>query len=411
MKRPDKAKKLFISGFSFLAAGVLGLLFTVGPRVSADYSGGMSDSDQTDQSDGYSGYADAGSSDDSASFYSGYYIYGYGDSGSDGYEQSDPAVVSLEAGDITSDSFSVRLLINSGSAVTSADISVLYDEETVALESDSVNEEIGGTAEVSKEEAGIYRYKYENPYSRITEEEYFTLEFSKSDSSSRSTVLYIEVNSLEDSGGALSYTADGTVVGFEISDSESKTDESLYSELKIDISAGKVSLTSLGIENVQSVELDNADIASADNETIAPLSEGITNMTVTYNDENTEYYRLVVYASQTSEEESQETAEPLSSEYSINEVQLEESDVGFSKRSAEIVIYIVVLLALAAIAAEYCMIVGNPYAKTARLLRIMRQRQKSGEDGRDFSDDDMFPEGYGIEDKDGGSEYETPDEE
>lgn len=391
-----------------LAAGAAATVFALqAATVSADYgydnyNYGYNDYYNNDYTynDDYSYdnyYYDDGSTDNyayndsSADYTAGY----YGDSSIDP-TQDHPTAVTLEPGKITDMKFSAKLKIKSNVVITAADITITYDPTVFKITSSKVNEEAGGEAVATDMGSGAFQYIYTNDQGSEWEEEYLTIEFEIVDPTVGSSVLYISVNSMLDTSlHEITVTSDGTVVQIEGAvPVDASADESMYSELRVARIDRPISFESLGLKDVKSVTFEDGELATADENGITTLTEGITNMTVEYNDGTFKYYRLVI-----SEQKAEESLpdEAAAADLDGDAAQTAAADSGITKTEInnssgvkKLIILVIVVIAVAAIVIEYFMIVGNPFVKAAK-----RKEKPEGEG----LDDDFFPEVYKDEDR------------
>ncbi|MCD7741259.1 MAG: hypothetical protein LUI06_03540 [Ruminococcus sp.] len=320
------------------------------------------------------------------------YLY---DLSSDDSESYDPATISVDIGKIEDNRFTAQLLITSPNLVTAADLTINYDDEVLDLLSQQVNESAGGTAVAAETEDGVLQYQYANAYGSDWEESYLTMEFEIIDTSERSSVIYISVNSLlDDSQNELTYRSDGSIVQIAGAvEVDAAGDASMYTELKVTKSETAYLFESLGIYDAASVTIEDGEYATADETSITTLSSGITNVMVEFNDGTVGYYRLVISEPETQSEEYVEAAVTIDEDGDITK-----TESNSSQRKKYLIIYLLVIAAVIAIIIEFFYFFGNPYAKTARLLK--ERRSKLNNDEPNAFDDDMFPERQTYDEED-----------
>lgn len=405
-------KKLFAAFAS--AALVFSQAATVYADYGYDYGYGYDDYGNYDygyDTYGYDTYGyDDGTSADNYNDGTGY-TYSAADDGTSSADptKDQPATVVLEPGKIEDKKFSAKLKINSNSAITAADITVSYDPEVFKVVSSKVNEEAGGEAVATELSAGTFQYIYTNALGSEWEEEYLTVDFEIVDPTERSSALYITVNSLlNTSQHEITATADGTVIQIEGAvPVDASADESMYSELRVAKIDRPISYDSLGLKEVKAVTFEDGSLATADENGITTLAEGITNMTVEFNDGTFKYYRLVISAQKEAEQAAAETASAADEEQPAQtesaEGAITKTQTGNAGGVMKIIIFVVIVLAVAAIVIEYIMIVKKPF--TAR-------KPKQPSEGID--DDDFFPEAsdgeYRYEDTEREDEADSEDE-
>lgn len=391
-----------------LAAGAAAMFFALQAiAVSADYGYdnydyGYNDYYNNDYTyDNYSYdnyYYDDGSADNyayndsTAEYTTGY----YGDSSIDP-TQDHPTAVTLEPGKITDMKFSAKLMIKSNVVITAADITITYDPEVFKITSNKVNEEAGGEAVATDMGSGTFQYIYTNDQGSEWEDEYLTIDFEVVDPTAGSSVLYITVNSMLDSSlHEITVTSDGTVVQIEGAvPVDASADESMYSELRVARIDRPISYESLGLKDVKAVTFEDGELATADENGITTLMNGITNMTVEYNDGTFKYYRLVISEQKAEESAADETggitAEEETTQTTAADNGITKTETNNSGGVKKLIILVIVVLAAAAIVIEYFMIVGNPFAKAAA-----KRKEKPKSEGLD---DDFFPEASKDEDQ------------
>ncbi len=368
--------------------------------------------------DGYTDYSYDYNADDTYADY-GYYDdtqqYGYAGYDTSSEEASSidptenyPTQVRLDATPIVDNAFSAQLKIDSRSLVTSADLTITYDAKTLKLTKSSTGVTPEGvTSAAAETEPGVIQFQYANPAGSDGKSAYLTLDFEVTDLSERTTLLYININSLMDNTNTeMTATSDGTII--RIMDSvevDPSADESMYSELKLPLIGSPITFEQLGLTDVASISIEDQDIASADSASITPLTPGLTNMVISYNSGAKKYFRLVVsdpYANKSAAENNSSAAQPSVS--AVPQITVKETDNSLKIRN--IVIYFLVLAAIAAIFIEFFVIVGNPYAKTAEAIRRKRAREEA-----EFDEEyDTIPESDFEQDDDEYEDEEYSDE-
>lgn len=344
------------------------------------------------------------------------YYEGYDENGTDSSTSSEdddvplvdpmkdtPVTVKLVPTKIVDKKFSVDLYFESSTDIISSDLTITYDSNVLKLNKSKVNKSMGETIAAAETTPGKIQFQYSNPNgsssSSEAEEEpgsessetdsgddnaiaveavqpsYLTLDFEVVDVTERSSVLYIEVNSLRDrSSTELTYRADGTIIQIEGAvPVDPSADESMFTELRVALSDMTISYESLGLTNVKQVTFAESDIAAVGENGINTLSYGLTNMTVEFTDGSFKYYRLVV-------SENVPTGMVLTSEPdSVTDIAAEgdpgnvgeiiKTETRSSSRVKYLIIYILVLIAIIAVFVEYFMFFGNPYSKTLALMK------------------------------------------
>ncbi|MCD8095354.1 MAG: hypothetical protein LUE12_04420 [Ruminococcus sp.] len=297
-------------------------------------------------------------------------------------ESSDPIEIKIDAGEIEDKIFNAELNITTETEIASADFTIIYDSDVLTLLSSEAAEIDYAAAAAAETEDGKIQYQLLSSSGVSLEEPYMSMQFQVLDTNEKTTVIYVTINSLQDvNSNELTYRSDGTIVNIESAAAvDASADESMYSEIKILKSDEPISYESLGFSGVTSVTFENEDLATADDEGITALSSGITNMTVEFEDETYAYYRLVI-----SEPNNEASEEAESSVLSADEVILESNDITktetkSSQNVKKLIIYLLVIAAVAAIIVEYFMIVDNPYAKAFAFLKIRRQQNSDNSD-------------------------------
>ncbi|MGN0634103.1 MAG: hypothetical protein ACI4JW_09580 [Oscillospiraceae bacterium] len=347
------------------------------------------------------------------------------DSSSKNPAENNPATITLEPTKITDQKFSAMLKIKTKSAITAADLTITYNPEVLKLTGNKINEKTEGTAVAAETEKGIFQYQFASTSGSEWEEEYITLDFEIIDPLERSTVLYINVNSLlNTSNQEITCVANGTVIQIEGAVSvDASMDESMFTELRVAKSSSVLTFGSLGLKDVKAVTVEDGELAAATESGIMTMACGITNMTVEFTDGTFKYYRLVISeptAAETAPVETQvvvidgkETVIQQVSPQTTPQGGVTKTETKSSKKVKYFIIYVVVLAAIVALFVEGFVILGNPYSKTAAILKN-RRKNKADEGG--FEEDDMFPESseaYGEtddEEYDESEEYEESEE-
>ena len=323
-----------------------------------------------------------------------------------------PVNVILEQSKIVDKAFTVDLKLSTQSKITGIDLTVLYDTAVLKMTGAVVNKKAAkkpGKGVAAETEPGVIQYQFNDPSGSEWKESFLTLSFEVVDPLQKASAIYMKVNSiLDEYSTMLSYRADGTIVQIagEVA-YDAKDDESMYTELRVSKSDKPISLEALGFQNVASVTFEDKKLASTDNKSITTIGYGLTNMTVEFTDGTKKYFRLVVSegapaavttaagvvgspdqgvpAADGTDSSVGEAVQPQAAE--------QEQDKGLVKTETHnkskvkyLIIYLLVLVALIAIIVEFFVFYGNPYAKTAALLK---QRKQGGED-----DDPYAGEGF-----------------
>jgi hypothetical protein len=341
------------------------------------------------------------------------YAYGTYDSSSTDSEQTTPSEITLEIGEIKDLKFTAKLKIESTSPITAADITISYDPEVIKINSGTINENAGGTAAGSVISDGTYQYVYANSGGSEFEDEYLTLNAEIIDTTVRSSVMYLTVNSLLDmSAKEIGCVSDGSIINIGTAvPTDVSTDESMYSELHVTYSEDVVDYETLGLSDVSTVTLEDGELATADDSGITTLSDGITNMTVEFSDGTFQYYRLVISMPETDSEtsvDSVDSAEQTAADTSAVSTSKKSDKTDKSAKTAKTdkskksdsksngvkkaIIIVAAVAALAAIVVEYFVIVGNPFESVLQALEKYKSENNSEKKEEDYEDDDFFPE-------------------
>ncbi len=332
-----------------------------------------------------------------------------------------PAVITLVPSKIKNESFTADLKIESNHKITAADLTVNYDSNVVKLVNNRINTEAGGDAAAAETQPGTLQYQMTNAAGSDWKESYLTLKFQITELTERSTVLYIAVNSLTDEeNNELTYRADGTIIQIEGAvEIDPSADESMYTELRVAKSDSPIAFESIGLTDVKSAAFTDKSVADLTEGGFATLKIGITNLTIEHNDGSLAYYRLVVADPADLTAPAEETA-PAETVATTQETGIVKTETGHSpKKIMYILIYVVVLIAVIAVIVEFFIYYGNPYKKTADILKSAPPRPKAPKPN--MLDEDMFPEaaespkapaeaeGYAEEESPDGGDYSEED--
>ncbi len=311
-----------------------------------------------------------------------------------------PVVVKLVPTKIVDKKFSAELYLDTNTDISSVDLTITYDSNTLKLNKSKVNKKIGGSIAAAETQPGTIQFQYisdgtasmaeESSEESSSEDEnssdssgvdvagvkpsFLTLDMEVVDVTERSSVLYITVNSLKDTSNTeLTYRSDGTIIQIEGAvPFDPASDESMYTELRVAKSDSKIPYESLGFTNVKQITFADTTVAEAADNGINTLSFGLTNMTVEFNDGTFKYYRLVVSDSvpvvqtQAPVQEQQ----PQVSEQAVSpDGGIVKTETKSSSRMKYLIIYILVIIGIIAIFAEYFAFFGNPYKKFFAVLK------------------------------------------
>lgn len=325
--------------------------------------------------------------------YTGYGTYDTETSSTDP-TQDHPTVVSLTPTKIKDMKFSAALKIKNKKPITAADITINYDADVFKVTGNQVHEEAGGEAAATDMGSGVFQYIYTNTAGSEYDGDYLTIDFQILDPTVRSSVLYITVNSILDGDSqSITATADGTIIQIEGAvPADASADESMYTELRVAKSDQTITFSSLGLKDVKSVTFEDGSLATADDKGISTLAEGLTNMTVEFNDGTFKYYRLVIstQSAVTQTESAAEAGATIENAADTNATSVTKTESGSSERTKKFVIFLLVLLAIAALIIEYFAVFGNPYKRYALRSNIKPKPEK--EPQTPIDDDDFFPE-------------------
>ena len=337
-----------------------------------------------------------------------------------------PVNVILEQSPIVDKKFTLDLKFSTQSKVTGADLTVLYDPAVLKMTGAVANKKAAkkpGKGVAAETEPGVIQYQFNDPEGSEWKESFLTMSFEVVDALQKSSAIYIKVNSiLDEYSTLLSYRADGTIVQIAGAvEYDAKDDESMYTELRVAKSDKPVSLESLGFQNVASVQFEDKKLASSDNKSITTLGYGLTNMTVEFTDGSKKYFRLVVSQAAPADvttaagvvgspDQAAPSAQTASGTDAADKAAVQpeasEQPEGLTKTETHnkskvkyLVIYILVLVALIAIIVEFFVFYGNPYAKTAAILR---KRKEGADEGYPYEGEGFNGESLDIPDRSGG---------
>ncbi len=419
--------------------------------VSADYGwdDGYTDYGYTDYGTGDydtwdDGTADYGYTDQTASADddTGYYTSTDSDSSSasddvplvDPFKDA-PFTVKLTPTKIADKKFSAELFIDGNTDVSAADLTITYDSKVLKLNKTTISKKVKGTLAAAETSPGTVQLQYTSDGGTQTYDEssetdstdsaaetkpgYLVLDFEIIDTTERSTVLYITVNSLRDmSMTEVTYRADGTIIQIEGAvPVDAAADESMYTELRVARSDSKILFDSIGLQNVKKATLSDATIATADEKGLTTLADGLTNMTVEFNDGSVKYYRLVVtetapvVTTQAAESAAPSEVQPAAAEteaVAVADGEIVKTQTKSNEKVKYLIIYIAVILGIIAIFAEFFFFFGNPY-KRAFALMSKRKSEKDAMQEALYGDDDTYPNDENNSAD--GEDTEYPDEE
>ena len=208
---------------------------------------------------------------------------------------TDAATVELKVGKVKNGKFVAKIKIKSDYPVANLSATVEYDSSLIKLVKADHNSDAGGMA-TDKNSSGKYVYNYINNYGSNYEGTYDTLNFELVDKSMVSTVLYLTVNSLDDTSlNPIGYTAENAIVkNNEVDSNGFSLNSNDYTKINIQMNGDPVSLESLGIKNVKDCTIENGEILIYENGNFKTLSTGSTKVMVTFKDGTTGYYIVTI---------------------------------------------------------------------------------------------------------------------
>lgn len=264
---------------------------------------------------------------------------------------TDAATVELKVGKVKNGKFVAKIKINSDYPVANFSATVEYDSSLIKLVKADHNSEAGGMA-TDKVDSGKYVYNYINNYGSNYEGTYDTLNFELVDRSMVSTVLYLTVNSLDDTSlNPIGYTAENAIVkNNEVDDKGFALNADDYKKVGIELSDEPVSLESLGIKNVKDCTIENGEILIFENGSFKTLSTGSTKVMVNYKNGTTGYYIVTISRP---DDSSQAVTTVATTVAKTNET----SDDGISIK--DILIWLVVIAGVIIVLVEYFVIMRS----------------------------------------------------
>ncbi len=335
-----------------------------------------------------------------------------------------PVTVKLLPTKIVDKKFTAELYIDGNTDITAADLTITYDSKVLKLNKTTINKKIKGTLAAAETAPGTVQLQYtsdggsqesyddssettdsdSSPQAEENKPGYITLDFEIIDATERSTVLYISVNSLRDlSATEVTYRADGTIIQIEGAvPVDAAADESMYSELRVAKSDSLVLFESIGLTNVKQVTFSDTKIATAEEKGIRTLEDGLTNMTVEFADGSIKYYRLVVsetapVVTTTAAEGEQpvvtesQTAQPAVAEPE-NTGEIIKTETKSDEKVKYMIIYVLVLVAVIAIFAEFFYFFGNPYKRAFAVMSQRKSEKQAMQEALYGEENGFYPE-------------------
>jgi hypothetical protein len=267
-----------------------------------------------------------------------------------------PAKLYLEVGEVEDGEFSVDIDIDSQSLITNASLSVSYDTSIVEYESSVINDETGGMA-VENSFEGKYVFNYVNRDGADFDGTYATLNFKLIDDSAVSTVLYLSVTSFDDDKlSPISYTVEnGIVKNGSVQEEESSTADDDLRSLTAIMSDKPFAPEEIGLENVESCQIDNGEVLIFEDGMFTAMETGTTVVKVTYTDGSEE----AVTVSVVNETDVENLSEADSDESSAVAVEVPEKGKNSLRNG---LICLAVMLAIIALIVEY-LVIFKPFAR------------------------------------------------
>ncbi|GAB5081703.1 hypothetical protein Osc1_08760 [Hominimerdicola sp. 21CYCFAH17_S] len=280
----------------------------------------------------------------------------------------EPTKVSLEVGEIENLRFKVKLNISPKILFSGATINVEYDSDLLELKGSEINESAIGGIPVDSSADGKYTFTYMNTAGTQYDGTYSTLTFRIKDKTMTSCVIYVSVESLEDINllPIANVIQNGIVTYRSAEPADAEADPDSFIQIKLDRSDEPTALEYLGITDIEEAAVSDNQIAFVENGEIKTLQAGQTDLIITHSDGTKSYYRVLV-------------SEPQESSSSDTAVK-KKAELPKEKNSGRTAVIIgLVIVGIAAIAAEYIIIV-KPFDKfKAPVPRIYEQDMNDAE--------------------------------
>ncbi len=304
-----------------------------------------------------------------------------------------PTKVELEVGEVTDSQFEVQLNISPETTISGAEIYVQYDNDLIECVASEINEyDIGGIA-VDGITDGQYTFTYMNTIGTDYSGTYSTLTFKIKDNTMTSTVIYVVVNSLEDTNllSVSNVIKNGIVNNREAVPAEAEINPDDYIKITVEKSDEAVSLESLGITDIKDVTVSDGQLAIVEDGMLTTLATGETDLIVTHSDDSKSYYTLVITEPQDNDLSSQVTVKKL------------DPPKNKDSKGLSIGIIIAVIVAIIAIVVEYIMIM-KPFEHSKRTRQTIYKQDSDDEEDTDeesTDDEDNFDDGEADEPTEG----------
>lgn len=295
-----------------------------------------------------------------------------------------PARVKLDVGEIKDGAFSAKLNIESPSPIANASISISYDTELLDCTNASFNSQTGGTP-VGNDIDGKYVYNYTNPVGSDFDGVYLALKFSVLDDTMQSTVIYVTVTNLDDvSLSQIAYQTENGVVN--AGGVSTEGDGVVLPAINLTYSDKEVSVEECGLANVDSVTIENTDIATFSDGFFKTASVGDTTAIVQYQDGTAESYTINVLAP--------ETVAAVATVTTPAQTTPAKPDSQSDNRShtfRNVLIVIAILVAVGVIVGEYITIV-KPFDKKKAVSKKSENSDEADENNVEENDDSTLEE-------------------
>lgn len=220
-------------------------------------------------------------------------------------EPSDePTFVALNASEIVDDKFTLTLDISPERKISTAAINIKYDENLFDVDDDEINTDIGGMPAVNSD-PGLLTFSYINTAGTDYSGTYLTLYMEVIDPQMTSSVIYVSVETLEDtdlqeipnniSNAVIDYREEST----DESDRPSRADDSAGEGSVFRVKLGDLPLTleELGvkdIKNVMNVRSLDSSVASYSQGAVSFVGVGETEIIVRMNDDSEQRITIIV---------------------------------------------------------------------------------------------------------------------
>lgn len=207
-----------------------------------------------------------------------------------------PTKVWLDVGEVVNYRFKVSLNISPEIAIAGATVNIEYDSSVLELKNSKINSDSIGGIPVDSYNDGKYTFTYMNTEGSTYNGVYSTLTFRIKDKAMTSSIIYLNVTSLEDKNllSISHITENGIVEQNSAEPANVEVEEHEYTNLNIEKTKEPIPLVTLEIADIKYATVFDGQVALIEDGMLTTFQDGETNIIVTHNDDSKSYYKLII---------------------------------------------------------------------------------------------------------------------